>query len=389
MHGLSQLSTFGHQLDGTLQRYKALVYPQRYWDYRRWLQQQVGTEQLHQLAHNQPVVVFDFRDSRIDGPQGRRFYSLFIYFVRAGFYPVLRNNYLVLGNIQEKHKRYCLQENFSVLTHERDLPAGYVLVTDKWYSNLAERAGKIIHINYQPDYNTNDSCFPMPFPLFPPLYAAKEDLHLAYYREQDRQWKIFFGGDAEPGKYNKKSIREIYAKLSRTQILERLSQRLPNDFFWRLNNPEQLKQAEQSSYPGLIAMNTRHCKVASEEWLGTMARAHFFLACPGVRYPMSHNLIEAMAVGTIPITQYPELFFPALEHGKNCLVFSSPNELQIAVQQAMSMDNAQRAAMKQAAQTYYDQYLAPQACIKRLLEHRPKHISLRLLPFLKAGGGFA
>ena len=72
---LLQLAKYGHQLDGMLNRYKAVFYPQRYLDYRRWLKQQ-NTK----IPSHQPLVIFDFRDSRIDGPQGRRFYCLFIFF---------------------------------------------------------------------------------------------------------------------------------------------------------------------------------------------------------------------------------------------------------------------------------------------------------------------
>lgn len=381
---LQQLSTLGHQLDGTLQRYKSIFYPQRFLEYRRWLKQQ-----RRDIPHGKPIVIFDFRDTRIDGPQGRRFYSLFVFFIRAGFYPVLRENYLVLGNIQDKYKKLCLLEDFSVLLHEQDLPQDYFLITDKWYSNLAHNAKKIISVNYQPNYQTEDACFPMPFPMFPPLYAAQQDLHLQMYRQQPRQWQIFFGGDAEPGKYNKKSIRKIYAKLSRAQILDCMTRTLTPECIIELQNDVVRQSAEEKQHTGLVVMNTRHCKVAPEEWLGTLARARFFLACPGVRYPMSHNLIEAMAVGSVPITQYPEMFFPPLEDGKNCLTFNNETELQIAITKAMAMSEPTLAAMARAATDYYDNYLAPTASIKRLLKHKPDRISLRLLPFLKAGGGFA
>lgn len=381
---LEQLSKLGHQLDGTLQRYKSVLYPQRFLEYRRWLKQQ-----RRDIPQDKPIAVFDFRDTRIDGPQGRRFYCLFIYFIRAGYYPVLRESYLVLGNIQEKHKKLCLQENFSVLQHEQDLPQDYLLITDKWYSSLAHKAKKIIAVNYQPDYQTGAVCFPMPFPMFPPIYAAQQDLHLANYRQQPRQWQIFFGGDAERGKYNKKSIRKIYAKLSRAQLLDCLTEALIPEQIIELENDIARHSAEEKQHAGLVVMNTRQCKVAPENWLGTLARARFFLACPGVRYPMSHNLIEAMAVGSVPITQYPEMFFPPLEDGKNCLTFSSEAELLAVINKAISMSDAELTPMAQAAIDYYEYYLAPTASIERLLNHKPDRISLRLLPFLKAGGGFA
>lgn len=381
---LQQLTKFGHQMDGTLQRYKSVLYPQRYLNYRRWLKLQ-----RRNIPNDKPVVVFDFRDTRIDGPQGRRFYTLFIFFVRAGFYPALRENYLVLGNIQEKYKRYCLQENFSVLTDASDLPSDYLLVTDKWHSNLSDKARQTITVNYQAGYQTTDVCFPMPFPMFSPIYAEQQDLQLQTYRQQQRPWKIFFGGDAERGKYNKKTIREIYAKISRAQLINFLSSKLKDEQYLELANSDELLMALQTEHSGLIVMNTRQCKVLPINWLGTLARTHFFLACPGVRYPMSHNLIEALAVGSIPITQYPEMFFPPLEHGTNCLVFNNESELSDVVNKAMAMSEAEIAAMSQAATNYYDTYLAPEACIQQLLAHSKRRVSLRLLPFLKAGGGFA
>lgn len=381
---LQQLSRIGHQLDGTFQRYKSVLYPQRYLDYCRWLKQQ-----RRDIPQDKPIIVFDFRDTRVDGPQGRRFYCLFIYFIRAGFYPVLRDNYLMLGNIQEKHKKRCLQEEFSVLLHEHDLPQDYLLLTDKRYSSLAHKAQKIITVNYQPDYRAGDDCFPMPFPMFPPIYTAQQDLHLENYRRQQRQWKIFFGGDAERGKYNKKSIRDTYKKLSRAQLLDTLAQSLTSKHFLELANDAARQHTEEKQHPGLVVMNTRHCKVTPDNWLPTLARANFFLACPGVRYPMSHNLIEAMAVGSVPITQYPEMFFPPLEDGKNCLTFNNNEELLVIINKAMAMGDQERAAMAQAAVDYYENYLAPVASIHALLNHQTRRISLRILPFLKTGGGFA
>lgn len=384
MNPLKSISTFGHQLDGTIQRYKSLIYPQRYLKYRRWLYQQNRTIPL-----DKPIAVLDFRDSRIDGPQGRRFYGLFIFFIRAGFYPVLRENYLVLGNIQEKYKKLCLHENFSVLLHHHDLPQDYLLVTDKWHSDLACTAKQTITVNYQPDYKTGDTCFPMPFPMFPPIYAAQQDLHLTSYRKQPRQWQIFFGGDSEREKYNKKSIRKIYGKLSRAQLLESLTRTLSSENIIELTNDTERERAEEKQYAGLLIMNTRQCKVAPEKWLGTLARARFFLGCPGVRYPMSHNLIEAMAVGSVPITQYPEMFFPPLEDGKNCLTFNNEKELQTAIFRAIAMSDTELASISHAAIDYYETYLAPIASIQRLLNHTSGPVSLRLLPFLKRGGGFA
>ena len=45
-------------------------------------------------------------------------------------------------------------------------------------------------------------------------------------------------------------------------------------------------------------------RIKAEAALDALAKADFFLACPGVGMPLCHNLIEAIAAGAIPILQY-------------------------------------------------------------------------------------
>jgi hypothetical protein len=83
------------------------------------------------------------------------------------------------------------------------------------------------------------------------------------------------------------------------------------------------------------------------------------------------------------------MFYPALEDGKNCLVFANQSELLAVLNKAMAMSDAEAVPIAQGAIDYYEQHLAAPSCINNLLEHRRRRISLRLLPFLKTGGGFA
>lgn len=104
---------------------------------------------------------------------------------------------------------------------------------------------------------------------------------------------------------------------------------------------------------------------------------------------MSHNAIEALAVGSVPIIQYPELFYPPLEHNVNCLVYKNKQELVDVLKRAMSMSPEDAATLSIGAAAYYDQFLEPKRVVQRLLAHNPENVNLRLLPFLKKGGGFA
>jgi len=379
----THISRWGHQLDSRWRRYRCVLNFLHYRRYREWLAQPKSA-----IPADKPLVVFDFADTRIDGPQGRRFYHLFIYFVRAGYHPILRENYLALHNMAVRFKGYCQQEDFSVVARLEDIDRPYIRVTDWPTPKPRQLCQQTIRVDYTPGYSMGESVFPMPFPMFPAIYKHRQDLQLDAYRKQPRAWGIFFGGDGHGQKYNKASMAEVYGKISRAQVLAMLEQHTKAGQCWIPENQQVLDSALQTYFDGLVLVNTRRCKIAPERWLSAVARARFFVACPGVRYPMSHNLIEALAVGSVPILQYAELLFPALEHGKNCLVYRDEAELLLRIEQAQSIPEAEYQAMARAAVDYYEAYLAPGAVIGQLLARDSQSVTLRIMPSLKAGGGY-
>ena len=63
-----------------------------------------------------------------------------------------------------------------------------------------------------------------------------------------------------------------------------------------------------------------------KRWLEALAKADFFLACPGVLMPLCHNVIESLVAGAIPILQYGSYLSPRLEDGINCLAFRDADQ---------------------------------------------------------------
>ena len=373
-----------HEADRLWRRYRWYLRPFKYRAYRRWL-----AAQTRLIPADQPLVLFDFRDSRIDGPQGRRFYTLFMFFVRNHYFPVLARSYLFLANIDKKEKRHTLSETFAIIDPGEPMPAPFILVTDRGSSAWASAAQRIVRIDYRPGYIAGDGSYPMPFPLFPGVYARGEDKKIVRFRRGKRPWRVFFGGDALLGKYSKSSITEVYGKLPRTDVLEILRQALPPKHWVDPPDQASFEAIRGQSFDGLVIMNTRNCRVPVDDWLWTVADSWFYLACPGYRYPMSHNIIEALAVGSVPITQYPELFFPPLEDGVNCLVFRGADDLPGVVQRASTLPLEDVAGMSEAAARYYDEHLSPAATLRGLLAMPGHSVRLRLVPFLKPGGGYA
>jgi hypothetical protein len=109
--------------------------------------------------------------------------------------------------------------------------------------------------------------------------------------------------------------------------------------------------------------------------LDALNQCDFFIAPPGVVIPFSHNIIEAMSVATIPITNYGHLFEPPLIDGVHCLSFSNEEELIKKVKQALEMDDAAKSDMRKNILTYYTNHLEPKAFAQKLLQlNAMKHI---------------
>lgn len=378
------VSTMAHQLDGLLRRYRPLLSLQCYRNYIRWV-----STQKREIPDSTPLVIFDFGNNRIDGPQGRRFYALFIFFIRAGYYPLINQQYLFLANIHQRHKKYCLKEAFSLVSPTLKIIPNYILVTDRKKSNFAENATKIFYIDYKSGYREVEGTFPMPFPMFSAIYANGQDRLIEKFRAEKKRCQIFFGGETRYEKYDKSTIRDIYKKIPRGQVLQNLRNKFQFDNWFEPKNQNELDLMMGQFIDGIFLVNTQHCKIPEDQWLSMMASSRFYLACPGVRYPMSHNSVEALAVGSVPIIQYPELFFPPLEDGKNCLVYTNENDLLVVVQNALDMEEDTRNILSKGAIAYYDQYLSPVSTVTRLLMQPQHKVSVSLLPFLKEGGGFA
>lgn len=82
--------------------------------------------------------------------------------------------------------------------------------------------------------------------------------------------------------------------------------------------------------------------------------------------PISHNLIEAVFCGAIPITNGGAFMAEPLSNGKTCLDFQDQDGLVAAVERALAMDSGEVSRMQEAVRDYYERFLEPQALAERL-----------------------
>lgn len=200
------------------------------------------------------------------------------------------------------------------------------------------------------------------YPLQTRLFANKLDA----LRSTDRKMRIFFSGDSE--KYRREWVNYPQRKLPRESIVYAIKREFESCLL--VNDAGMLSELMRGPFVNKFVLTaSSQVRIDVSEWLPTVARADFFLCPPGIVMPMSHNIIESMAVGTIPITNYPEWLDPPLRHGRDCLAFNDLDELLAVLRLAVEMSETEIRCMRANVTEYYERYLRPDVFVRRVESH--------------------
>jgi hypothetical protein len=101
-------------------------------------------------------------------------------------------------------------------------------------------------------------------------------------------------------------------------------------------------------------------------YLSFLGRCTFFLAPPGFRMPLCHNVVEAMSVGAIPILSYGDWLDPPLRDGVDSLAFSTLDGLEAAVERALVMGEDEIERLRSGVTDYYERHLSVESFARRL-----------------------
>jgi hypothetical protein len=210
----------------------------------------------------------------------------------------------------------------------------------------------------------------MPYFMHPEQYKYDGRERLAKMQRTHRQLRILFSGNVAEEFYNSTLPGN---KLTRFEIVQALR-----------TMPGVEKPSDENEFHELfsradnccVVHDRRNFAVPDEDWLETIARSDFFLCLPGSRMPMCHNVIEAMAVGTIPILNYAEWFDPPLRHAETCIEFNSMEELRGRIAEILSLTTDAVQAMRERVIRYHGDHLSPVGFRKKLEESPYNHIKL-------------
>ena len=125
---------------------------------------------------------------------------------------------------------------------------------------------------------------------------------------------------------------------------------------------------DNSEWDGFTFVDSDQYRLPGKEWLRTLSHANFFLAAPGTTYPMSHNCVESLAVGTIPVLEYASVFRPTLTDGVNCLTYKGKKGFRRTLSRLQDMEALEIERLRKGAVEYYDKYLGPERMVEQLMQ---------------------
>lgn len=192
-------------------------------------------------------------------------------------------------------------------------------------------------------------------------------------RSEPRRVRVLFAGDSKG--YARNRVRYPAPKLPRLAVLNAIRQRMPEEVI-EVRGAQEITALCAEHYVDKFVLSDSGTGIPASDWMPNIARADFFLCAPGIVMPMCHNLIEAMAVGTIPILNYPEWMVPDLAHLKDCLVFEGEDDLAAKIRLALAMSSRQVSEMRANVVRYYETHLRPDALVHMVEARKEKDVAV-------------
>ncbi len=257
----------------------------------------------------------------------------------------------------------------SVLWTDRVLPVD---------SPERRRYGKVMHVgyDYRPRLPLAPSHFAVPMSMHPQVYEKYRDhLKLVAYRRSERRTRGLFAGAWNSPGYDKPIMSDLYGIESRYRIVRFLRD---SGSVKLIRTEPELTALLAGGYCDEFVLLDGGLRIDQARWLKLLSQADFFLCPPGVSYPPSHNAVEAMAVGTIPLINYPQWFSPPLCDGVNCVTFATLDDLKRAIARIQAMGEGQISQMRQCVLAYYEQHLDADVVARRWLDDPAKDVFLHM-----------
>ncbi|NDC77187.1 MAG: hypothetical protein EBZ67_04855 [Chitinophagia bacterium] len=179
--------------------------------------------------------------------------------------------------------------------------------------------------------------------------------------------------------FDKASIEGRFGLMARSEVYRRLlgfdlPRFLPADF----GELMQWLKDPSADARVLCLIDSRRFRVPLEYWMEVLSNFDFFIATPGFYMPQSHNLMEAMATGTVPVLQYHDDLRPRLRPGVDCVGFGDSGNLEEAIRAVLEMDEAEVERLRAGIIEYFSEHVDPSTVVEKLVKAAEGGKGLRL-----------
>jgi hypothetical protein len=300
-----------------------------------------------------------------DFNHGRYGFQLINYFSKAGYHIVFYNSNNFLLKTGGYDKLIFQLPSISLWRNENKLKnkaltwvqinAGTTKLSIVLSYNIIE-----IDLDYFTALKENEEAVLLPYYIHPIMNKYNLESDVIYKKN-----KIFFYGQADLF-FDKYWIGNYFKKTSRKEIFDKIlksgiAYEMPDSYIDFLEKLDDLKYRNSFFF-----IDSKKVWIPADKWIELIGRFEFFIATPGLYMPLSHNVIEAMSQGTIPVLQYPEYFKPILQNGINCILFKNLDEFLSIINMCMNLSNDEVKLLSLNTRTYFKNYISPISFCKNL-----------------------
>ena len=293
-------------------------------------------------AYSQRPIALDLVTPQMLVDCGRHLVCLAHYSQAAGSQFLVRCSPLMLASIARKiHGREMLAEPYMRwLSTTQSLPENALVLRD--YDS------DVLGVRMLIGRDQVDGAPTMPYPMHPATLSFADRPSLLQLRRSEDRGGIFFAGNQKP-KYGEDKMTRDFGLLSRLRILRTIRQRFADRVVDSLSG--------RVDCHSIVLSDSRVESIPASRWLSSLARAQFFVCCPGASQPTCHNLIEAMSVGTIPLIEYGSRVTPPLQDGVHAITFQGEQGLVRAIERIDQLSTTQIETMSGHVASFYDRHL--------------------------------
>jgi len=311
----------------------------------------------------------------------RYFYSICMYFSSAGFQVVVKSYLRDFRNISKVGFQENIWNENYIFVRNCSTPVNSVTLLQPGIPEHVIQFFYGYNVLRQGSYD----CV-APYPMHPNQYKSYLDpIFHDELRKSKRTMKISFSGKAKERMYADIRVKTFFNVSSRLEVLQFIIAQYSEKTSHLKSEPDKLILHQLlNSVDKTNEIIISEVKTEEKDWLNFLWKSDFFICPPGARMPWSHNCVEAMSAGAIPILEYGSLFRPSLQHKKNCLSYTNLEELKSAIDTALAMEPHEIEIMRKHVFDYYTQYLSGDSITRRIDEfsRSPRSLLTVAIPFV-------